>query len=207
MAGCTRSHLINGSGGGTAFYPECLLRRAAVPKIPANSGVLTPEVRAAGLRSIYEIGFSHSRICCYCLRVFLGRVGGFLTCGGCQRQFSMSTRDSRSVTPSLSSNFLCSEAYGSRISSFPRSPTTRCHGMPLPEGVAAIALPAALAPPRKRKALASDPYVITRPRGISFTSRYNGSQDILQTSMAQAASMVRRTRAAHKRNLPPASVK
>jgi len=51
------------------------------------------------------------------------------------------------------------------------------------EGVAAIALPAALAPPRRRKALASDPYVITRPRGISFTSRYTGSQDIAGTSV------------------------
>ena len=57
MAGCPRSHFINGSREGTAFYPERLLRRAAVPKILANSGVLTPEVRAAGLRSIYEIGW------------------------------------------------------------------------------------------------------------------------------------------------------
>jgi hypothetical protein len=50
----TRSHLINGSGEGTA---------SAVPKSLANSGVLTPEVRAAGSHSIYEMGSSpfHSR--------------------------------------------------------------------------------------------------------------------------------------------------
>jgi hypothetical protein len=58
----------------------------------------------------------------------------------------------------------------------PRSPTTRCQGMPFPEGVAAMARPALRAPPGKRKARASAPYVKTRPRGICFTKRYTGSQ-------------------------------
>src|SRR4029077_8808388 len=60
----------------------------------------------------------------------------------------------------------------------PPSPTTRCHGMPLPEGLAAMARPALRAPPRRRKALARAPYVRTRPRGICFTKRKTGSQDI-----------------------------
>src|SRR5690349_1321010 len=60
----------------------------------------------------------------------------------------------------------------------PRSPITRCQGMPFPEGVAAIARPAVRAPPGRPKALASPPYVRTFPRGIRCTSRYTGSQDI-----------------------------
>src|SRR4029077_3261337 len=71
--------------------------------------------------------------------------------------FLMSTRDSRSVTPSDSSNLRCRLAYGSRISSFPPKPTTRCQGTPLPEGLAAIARPALRAPPRSRRAFASPP--------------------------------------------------
>lgn len=95
---------------------------------------------------------------------------------GDQRCFFRSTRNSTIWIPSVCSNFRCRDAYGSGISSLPRSPTTRCQGMPFPEGVAAIALPAVLAPPRKRNALANAPYVITRPRGICFTNRYTGSQ-------------------------------
>src|SRR3981189_2765642 len=60
----------------------------------------------------------------------------------------------------------------------PRSPMTRCQGMPLPEGVAAMARPALRAPPGRRKAFARAPYVKTRPRGISFTKRKTGSQVI-----------------------------
>src|ERR1700674_2667462 len=77
--------------------------------------------------------------------------------GGFQRWCLRSTRDSAIVTPSLSRSFLCKEAYGSRKRIFPRSPTTRCQGMPLPEGVAAIARPALRAPPGSCRALASAP--------------------------------------------------
>jgi hypothetical protein len=49
-------HLINGSREGTAFYPERLLRRAAVPRSLGNSGVLTPEAGPAELQSVYDIG-------------------------------------------------------------------------------------------------------------------------------------------------------
>src|ERR1700675_3816413 len=84
-------------------------------------------------------------------RLGLPRVAGVHPC------FAKSTRNSTIFTPSLSRSFLCREAYGSGISNFPRSPTTRCHGIPFPEGVAAKALPAVLAPPRKCNALASAP--------------------------------------------------
>jgi len=47
---------VNGPQEGTAFYPERLLRRAAVPNGCENSGVSTPEVHSWVPRSIYEIG-------------------------------------------------------------------------------------------------------------------------------------------------------
>jgi len=53
-----RRYLVNGSREGTAFYPERLLRRAAVPNSCENSGVSTPEVRDFVARMICEVGFA-----------------------------------------------------------------------------------------------------------------------------------------------------
>src|SRR5207249_3941326 len=51
----------------------------------------------------------------------------------------------------------------------PRSPRTRCQGMPFPEGVAAMARPALRAPPGRRKALAR-PHML-KPGPGEFVSR------------------------------------
>ena len=88
------------------------------------------------------------------LRDVFGLRGFFV---GAQACFFMFTRDSRRVTPSDSRSFRCRLAYGSRMSNLPPYPTTRCHGTPFPDGLAAIARPALRAPPRSRRAFASPP--------------------------------------------------
>src|SRR5437588_11124035 len=85
---------------------------------------------------------------------------------GRQRWRFRFTRNSTIETPSLSRSFLWSKACGPRIRIFPRSPITRCQGMPFPDGEAAMARPAGRAPPGKRRSLATPPYVRTFPRGI-----------------------------------------
>lgn len=101
---------------------------------------------------------------------------------GCQRCRFKSTRNSTTETPSVSRSFFWSKACGPRMRIFPRSPITRCHGMPFPDGVAAMARPAVRAPPGKPRALASPPYVRTLPRGIRCTRRYTLSQDMCRTT-------------------------
>src|SRR5260370_4350442 len=97
--------------------------------------------------------------------------------------------------PAIARSFLSREAYGWRMRILPRSPMTRCQGMPFPEGVAAMARPALRAPPGRRKALARAPYVKTRPRGICFTKRNTGSQVIAnQAPRRDGENLVRHAR-------------
>src|SRR4029077_17084902 len=94
-------------------------------------------------------------------RLWAGRLDCGLdfvrTRAGSHPNFFIFTRLSVSATPSVSSRRRWRLECVSDMSSLPPAPTTRCHGIPLPLGQAAMACPAALAAPLSRSAFASAP--------------------------------------------------